>query len=99
MYTKNARLIMNNSAVTLSIRVSPEIRDQLENLSDATKRTKSFLAAEAIENYLATQLWQINAIKKSLIKADSQKACFVKHDKVVDWLNSWGTGKEKAGPK
>lgn len=88
----------NHPAVTLSIRVTPEIRDQLDNLSDATKRTKSFLAAQAIESYLATQIWQINAIKKSIIKADSKKANFVSHDKVVDWINSWGTKKERKAP-
>jgi len=87
---------MNNTshscpAVTLSIRISPKVRDQLETLSDATCRTKSFLAAEAIECYLANQSWQTKAIKKSLGKANSGQANFVSHEKVVDWLGSWGT--------
>jgi RHH-type transcriptional regulator, rel operon repressor / antitoxin RelB len=55
----------SNPAVTLSIRISPEIRAQLDQLSDATGRTKSFLASEAIENYLANQAWQVKAIKDS----------------------------------
>ena len=38
-------------AVTLSVRIQPEIREQLEDLADARGRTKSFLAAEAIEYY------------------------------------------------
>jgi RHH-type transcriptional regulator, rel operon repressor / antitoxin RelB len=86
----------NQLTTTLSVRVSPEVRSQLENLSDATRRTKSFLAAEAIEYYLATQAWQINSIKQSLIKADSKDAKFIEHSKVVDWLNSWGTKEEGA---
>lgn len=86
-------------AVTLSIRISSEVRDKLENLSGSTNRTKSFLAAEAIECYLASQDWQINEIKKSLNKVNAEKANFIDHDKVVDWLESWGTKKELKQPK
>jgi RHH-type transcriptional regulator, rel operon repressor / antitoxin RelB len=89
----------NQPAVTLSIRVQSEIRDKLEGLSEATNRTKSFLAAEAIESYLVVHAWQIKAIKKSLDKANTKKTNFVNHDKVVDWLESWGTNKEFKQPK
>jgi RHH-type transcriptional regulator, rel operon repressor / antitoxin RelB len=89
----------NNPAVTLSVRISSEAREQLEKLSDVTHRTKSFLAAEAIECYLAVQTWQVKAVEKSLAKANSKKANFVSHDKVVDWLNSWGTEAELESPK
>lgn len=89
----------NQTAVTLSVRVSPKVRDQLETLSGATHRTKSFLAAEAIECYLTTQSWQVKAIEKSLNKANSKKAKFVSHFKVADWLNSWGSKKELELPK
>lgn len=92
-------MIHPNPAVTLSIRIPPEIRNQLEKLSDATGRTKSFLAAEAIENYLATQIWQIKAIEKAIRKADSKNAKFIDHNKIVDWVNSWDSKKEKAMPK
>ncbi len=86
-------------AVTLSVRVSPEIRDELEELADATGRTKSFLAAEAISSYLVTQAWQIKAIEKAIQKADSKKAKFVDHHKVADWLTRWGTKEEQEQPK
>jgi predicted transcriptional regulator len=86
-------------AVTLSIRVLPEIRDKLAELSDATGRTKSFLAAEAIENYLETQAWQVNAIEKAIKKADSKKAKFFDHNKIVSWVNDWDNKNEKEMPK
>ena len=85
--------------VTLSVRILPESRDQLEELANATGRSKSFLAAEAIECYLAMHSWQVKAIEKSVIKADSKKAKFIKHEKVSDWLNSWGSEKEQEPPK
>lgn len=86
-------------AVPLSVRVSPETRDELEALADATGRTKSFLAAEAIRTYLEAQSWQIKAVEKSVKKADSKKAKFVDHDAVSDWLMSWGTKSERKKPK
>jgi len=78
-------------AITLSIRIQSEVRDQLEELANATGRTKSFLAAEAIEHYLETHAWQVKAIEKSVKKANSKKAKFIDHQNVSDWLNSWGT--------
>ena len=89
----------SHPAVTLSIRVPSEARDQLEELANATGRTKSFLAAEAIKYYLATQNWQVKAIEKSIKKANSGKANFMNHQKVSDWLNSWGNEEEQEPPK
>lgn len=89
----------SDPAVTLSIRVPSEARDQLEKLANATGRTKSFLAAEAIEHYLLAQSWQINAIEKSLKKANRKKTKWTDHQKVSDWLNSWGNKDEKGTPK
>ena len=89
----------SNPAVTLSVRIPSEARNQLEELAHSTGRTKSFLAAEAIEYYLATQHWQIKAIEKAVKKADSKKAKFVSHEKVTDWLNSWGNENEQEPPK
>jgi predicted transcriptional regulator len=89
----------DSSATTLSVRIPPEIREQLDELADATGRTKSFLAAQAIEQYVAAQAWQVSAIEKAVKKADGKKAKFVGHDKVSKWLKSWGTDKEQDMPK
>jgi len=47
---------------TLTVRVTSEIEKRLARLAEATARSKSFLAAEAIEEYLAVQEWQVEAI-------------------------------------
>ena len=91
--------VLPHPAVTLSIRVASEARDQLEELANATGRTKSFLASEAIEYYLSAQAWQIKAIKKSVQKANSKDVTFIDHHKVADWLNSWGNEDELDPPK
>lgn len=76
------------SSVTLSVRLSTNMCNQSESLADATNRTKSFLAAEAIGNYLKVQEWQIKATKQALEKANSPNANFICHDKVVEWFKS-----------
>jgi predicted transcriptional regulator len=86
-------------AITLSVRIAPRIRAQLERLTNATGRPKSFLAAEAIENYLAVQAWRVKAIKEAVKKADSKDAKFIGHDQVSAWLESWDSKNEKEMPK
>lgn len=87
------------TTATLSVRILPKIRNQLEKLSEATGRTKSFLASEAIENYLEVQSWQISAIEEAIEQADSKDAHFVEHHQVVKWLESWGSEHEDELPK
>lgn len=58
------------TSTLLSVRVVPEIAARLEQLAEATERSKSYLAAEAIEEYLSLHEWQIQAIQKSLAEAD-----------------------------
>jgi RHH-type rel operon transcriptional repressor/antitoxin RelB len=85
--------------ITLSVRVPAELREQLDDLAEATGRTKSFLALEALRNYLDTQAWQVQAIEMAIEKADNGKAKFADHEKVVIWLNSWGTKNKVKPPK
>ena len=77
-----------NPAVPLSVRISVEARDRLEELSATTGRTKSFLAAEAIENYVEVQSWQVKGIESSIKKADSKNAHFVDHNDVNAYSTS-----------
>jgi RHH-type transcriptional regulator, rel operon repressor / antitoxin RelB len=66
LYTGDAFM----STETLTVRVTPEIAKRLRNLAQATNRSKSFLAAEAIEEYLAIQEWQVQAILEGIEQAD-----------------------------
>ncbi len=54
----------------LTLRISSKTKSLLEKLSEATHRTKSFLAAEAIERYLEAESWQVKEIKLALKEAD-----------------------------
>jgi RHH-type transcriptional regulator, rel operon repressor / antitoxin RelB len=72
----------------VSVRLSEPVADRLENLAQATDRSKSFLAAQAIEEFLAVQEWQVAAIKEGIEAADRGEV--VSHDEAVAELNRWG---------
>jgi RHH-type transcriptional regulator, rel operon repressor / antitoxin RelB len=71
MYTfASLRELLMESAV-LTLRVDTKTKAKLDKLAEATKRSKSFLAAEAIERYLEVEAWQIKEIKQAIKEADA----------------------------
>ncbi|HUY28376.1 MAG TPA: ribbon-helix-helix protein, CopG family [Candidatus Binataceae bacterium] len=57
-------------AEVLTIRIDAKSKKRLEKLAKATARTKSYLAAQAVRNYLDLNEWQIAEIKKGIDAAD-----------------------------
>jgi predicted transcriptional regulator len=70
MYTYQYEAFIMETA-TLTLRVPMAVRDQLEKLAEATHRTKSFLAGEAIRQYLDLEAWQVGEIQQALKEADA----------------------------
>jgi predicted transcriptional regulator len=56
----------------LTVRIDNKTKLMLDKLAGATRRTKSFLAAEAIERYIQLEAWQVQEIKLALKEADNQ---------------------------
>jgi RHH-type transcriptional regulator, rel operon repressor / antitoxin RelB len=82
---------------TLSIRLDTETKKRLGALAERSKRSKSFLAAEAIARYVDTEEWQLGEIQAGL--ADIEEGHAVSHEKVSKWLKSWGTSSEGKPPR
>jgi predicted transcriptional regulator len=74
------------ASTTLTIRLTPEAKEQLGRLADATHRTKSFLAAEAISRYVARESGIIEGIKRGL--ADMKAGRVVAHDEAMARLEA-----------
>ncbi|MEO8142825.1 MAG: CopG family ribbon-helix-helix protein [Betaproteobacteria bacterium] len=58
-------------STTMTIRLEDQVRDRLDQLAEATQRSKSFLAAEAIRAFVETNEWQIREIRAALREADA----------------------------
>jgi predicted transcriptional regulator len=58
-------------STTMTIRLEDEVKDRLERLAESTQRSKSFLAAEAIREFVENNECQIAEIRASLKEADA----------------------------
>lgn len=72
----------------VSVRVSEELAKELNHLAKATDRSKSYLAAQAIEEFIAVQEWQVEAIQEGI--AAAERGELVGHEKAVAELGRWG---------
>jgi predicted transcriptional regulator len=81
----------------LSVRVDATVKKRLEALAKKARRSKSFLAAEAIAAYVQAEEWQLGEIQEGLRELDAGQA--VSHEKVSTWLRSWGRPGEGKAPR
>jgi RHH-type rel operon transcriptional repressor/antitoxin RelB len=82
---------------TLSIRIDSDTKKRLDALSKRSKRSKSFLAAEAIAAYVKSEEWQLGELQAGIGELDSGRE--VSHEKVSKWLTSWGKPTETKAPR
>ena len=75
-------------STTLTIRLEPDLKDRLDDLANATNRSKSFLAAEAIQEFVDLNEWQLQEIKTALAEADAGD--FVSAKELRKTLGKWG---------
>ncbi len=75
-------------STTMTIRLEPELKSRLDKLSAATRRSKSFLAAEAVREFIELNEWQIEEIKAGVKEADAGD--FASDQEIRAVLNKWG---------
>jgi RHH-type transcriptional regulator, rel operon repressor / antitoxin RelB len=83
---------MRTQANVLTLRLEPRLKKQLDKLAKATRRSRSFLAAEAIRDYVALNEWQVEEITKALGEADRGE--FATESQVEKVIGKW-TGRAR----
>jgi predicted transcriptional regulator len=73
------------SSTTMTIRVPSDVKAKLERIAADTRRSKSFLAAEALAAYVEQELAIIDGIAQG--RADADAGRIVPHDKAMDELD------------
>ncbi|MCB1915381.1 MAG: CopG family ribbon-helix-helix protein [Rhodocyclaceae bacterium] len=58
-------------STTMTVRLDDEVKARLDRLAEATQRSKSFLAAEAIREFVDLNEWQLSEIQAALAEADA----------------------------
>jgi len=56
---------------TINVRLPEALYHQIEELAKATARTKSYLAIDALTNYVLSESWQIRDIHEGIKEADA----------------------------
>jgi len=85
-------------STTMTVRVSPEVSERLNALARDTRRSKAYLASEAIAGFVERNAWQVARIKASLEDARSGSPG-IPYERVEQWMDSWDTDHELPWPK
>lgn len=70
---------------TMTIRITPEIKARLGQLAQDTRRSRAFLAAEAVAHYLDREQGIVDGIKRGL--KDAEAGRLISHDAAMDELS------------
>lgn len=84
-------------STTLSVRIDVDTKKRLEALAKRARRSKSFLAAEAIAAFVEAESWQLDEIQTGIKELDEGRG--VPHEDVANWLRSWGRKRERKAPR
>ncbi len=84
---------------SVSLRLDDETLNLLDKMAHIEDRSRSWLMAQAIKDYVANQIWQIEAIAQAVNKMDKGESKFVDHKQVETWVDSWGSRKEQDQPE
>jgi predicted transcriptional regulator len=74
-------------STTITIRLEDGLKDRLESLAAATRRSRSFLATEAIRDFVEIYEWQVNEIQAAIKEADAGD--FASEKEVNSTFNKW----------
>lgn len=84
---------------TMTLRLDDETADRLSNLAGATDRSKAYLATQALKLFLENNEWQVQRITEAVREADAAGPDqFVDNDRVLGWMETWGTDQKAPTP-
>lgn len=75
---------------TMTVRVSNDLKAKLDKYADLTGRSVSFVAAAAVEEYLAWRVPQLEDLEEAIAEADAGQ--FASADEVRAIRQKWGHG-------
>jgi predicted transcriptional regulator len=86
------------ASTTMTIRVRPDVKEKLDRIAAGTRRSKSFLAGEAVAAYVDRELEIMEGVKRGMMDAEAGRV--VPHDEamaeiyaVIDAAQAKRTGK------
>ena len=82
------------------VKLDVQTKERLERLSQSMHRTPHWLMKEAIKLFIEEQEREQQLKQETLNRwQEAENGKIVSHQAVVEWLNTWGTDKERERPK
>ena len=76
-----------SQTTTMTLRIEPELKDRLSKLASATHRSSSFLAGQAIHDFIELNEWQIQELQEAIKEADAGE--FASNKEIEDVFDKW----------
>jgi predicted transcriptional regulator len=82
---------------SILVPLNAEVQGRLTALAEERQQPASEVAAEVISMYFATESWEHQHIRAGMAELDAGLG--VSNERVMAWLDSWGTENELPAPK
>lgn len=86
-----------SATTTVTVRIPSRLKKRLNKLADATSRSRSALAADALKFYVQEEERHLATIREGM--KDAEEGRVVSHSKVARWMKSWGKKSELPPPE
>ena len=77
-------------SATVTIRLESDLKQRLEQLAEAMQRSKSFLAVQAIREFVDLNEWQVQEVEQAILEAD--RGDFASDEDVAAVFGKWRAG-------
>jgi predicted transcriptional regulator len=82
---------------SILVQLDAEVQSRLAALAEDRQQPASEVAAEVISMYFAQDSWEHQHIRAGLAELDAGQC--IPNERVLAWLDSWGTENELPAPK
>lgn len=90
-------MVQANKLVT--VKLDPETKNKLHFLSKVKSRSTHWLMKKAIDDYVEKEETKEKLRQETLSRwEEAEGGKVMSHDKVIEWLDSWGNDNEKDRP-
>jgi len=84
---------------TTSFRLDDDLEDKLNTTAAKLRRTKGWIINDALRQYIAREERRLQMLQETEEAiADIEAGRVVSGEEVMEWLETWGTKKERKAP-
>ena len=82
---------------SILVQLDPAVQARLAALADDRRQSVSEVATEVISMYVSPDSWEHKHIRDGLAELEAGQS--ISNERVMEWLDSWGTENEQPAPK